>query len=65
MQEGFGMVAKAAKQQTEGQNPGELAAIAATVEKLRLKLLDLSLRNPLLNFKFTKRTLRVVEAEPR
>jgi len=58
------MVATAAKKQTPGLNSNELAAITTTVEKLRVKLLDLSLRNPLLNFRFTKRTLRIIDELP-
>ncbi len=40
------------------------SGLADTVEKLRAKLLDLSLRNPLLNFKFSRRTLRIVDELP-
>lgn len=37
-------------------------AILETIERLRKKLLDLSLRNPLLNFKHTGRSMRCVRA---
>lgn len=43
---------------------GALGDLLETIERLRAKLLDLSLRNPLLNFKFSKRSLRIIDELP-
>lgn len=58
------MEASQARRTQSDSSADQLATIASTIEKLRLKLLDLSLRNPLLNFKFTKRTLRLIDELP-
>ena len=58
------MEASQARTTQSDSSADQLATIASTIEKLRLKLLDLSLRNPLLNFKFTKRTLRLIDELP-
>ena len=58
------MEASQARRTQSDSSTDQLASIALTIEKLRLKLLDLSLRNPLLNFKFTKRTLRLIDELP-
>ncbi|WP_034828875.1 DUF4011 domain-containing protein, partial [Hyphomonas pacifica] len=58
------MEASQARTTQSESSADQLATIASTIEKLRLKLLDLSLRNPLLNFKFTKRTLRLIDELP-